>query len=130
MAFKLSRASSFIGALVVTSAVALGAMSCGEDSKKEEAAAPITTTTTIKYADVSTFVNANCANSGCHNATTKAGSYDMSTIVGIAAKASKSVTRIEEKTMPQVGSAQKTAFDADKTNSAKVLEWLKAGAPE
>ena len=127
MAFKLSRASSFIGALVVTSAVALGAMSCGEDSKKEETATP---TTTVKYSEISTFVNANCANSGCHNATTAAGSYNMSTRAGIATKADKSVTRIEAKTMPQVGSAQKTAFDADTTNAAKVLEWLKAGAPE
>ncbi len=126
MTIKLSRTMNMISAVVITSAVAFVAMSCGEDEKKD---APAATTTTVKYADVSAFINANCANSGCHTGASPAGSYNMSTRAGIATKAGDSATRIEAGSMPPAG-AQKTAFDADDATSAKLLEWLKAGAPE
>jgi len=125
MAFKLSRAYR-ISAILITGTAALVAMSCGEeDSKKTAPAAP---TTTVKYADISAFVNQNCANAGCHSGTSPAENYNMATRAGIATKAAISVTRIENGTMPP--SPQKAAHDADTTNAAKLLEWLKAGAPE
>lgn len=126
MTIKLSRTMSMISVVVITSAVAFVSMSCGEDEKKDAPAAP---TTTVKYADVSAFINANCANSGCHTGANPAGSYNMSTRLGTASKAAASVARIEAGTMPPTG-AQKTAFDADDATSAKLLEWLKAGATE
>jgi hypothetical protein len=102
-------------------------MSCGEDdSKKEE---PATTTTTVKYADISAFVNTSCATAGCHSASSPADGYNMATRAGIAARASEAAAEIENGGMPPAG-AQKTAFDADTTNKAKLVEWLKAGAPE
>ena len=127
MAFKLSRASSLISALVITSAVAFVAMSCGsEDSKKEE---PATTTTTVKYADISAFVGTSCATAGCHAASNPADGYSMATRASIAARASEAAAAIENGSMPQAG-AQKTAFDANTSSKAKLLEWLKAGAPQ
>jgi hypothetical protein len=126
MAIKRSSAYSLISALVITSAVSVGVMSCGGDDSKKET--PATNTTKVKYSEISSFVGTSCATSGCHSATSPADGYNMSTRAGIAARSSDAVKAIENGSMP-IG-AQKTTFDADATNKAKLIEWLKAGAPE
>lgn len=124
MAIKASRTYSLISALIFTSAVSIVVMSCGgDDDKKADPAAP---TTTVKYSEISAFVGTSCAGAGCHSAANPSKGYNMSTRAGIAARASDAVKAIEDGSMPP----EKTAFNADTTNKAKLIEWLKAGAPE
>ena len=111
------------------------AASCGDDKKDTPAATPTTAptaTTTIKYSQVSAFVGSYCSASGCHDATTKSGSFNTTTRAGIALKATTAAARIElaSNPMPPTGSAQKTSFDKETAGKANLLEWLKAGAPE
>lgn len=109
----------------------LGLFSCSSDSK-EDAQATTTPTTTLKYSNVSAFVGSHCASSGCHDSSTKAGSYNMSSRTGIATKATSAASRIESSSspMPPSGSAEKTSFDSETAGKANLIEWLKAGAPE
>jgi hypothetical protein len=130
MASKLTKLISYSMAGVVSAALAVFAVSCGDDKKDDEKAS---TTTTLKYADVSSTITTYCATSGCHDAAgaSASGSYDMTTQAKTKTKASTAAARMENSSnpMPPVGS-QKTALDAATTAKANLLAWLKAGAPE
>lgn len=103
-------------------------VSCGDDKKETT-----TATTAIKYSEVSALIATNCATSGCHNAASKSGSYDMSSRTAIATKASSAAARMELASNPMpptTATAQKAAIDKDTTGKANLIAWLKAGAPE
>lgn len=128
MASKASKLISFSAAGLIAAALTFVALSCGDDKKADD---PAPTTTTVKYADVSAYINASCATSACHDAVSPESSYDMSTRAGAAAKASQSVSRINLGTMPPTtATTEVAAFKASADSKAKLLEWLKAGATE
>ena len=123
-----------VAAPIAGAALAIAGVSCSTEKKNEPvatetSAAPVSS---IKYTEVSSFIGTYCSASGCHDSTTKSGSYNTTTRAGVAAKASTAASRIESTSlpMPPDGSAQKTAFAKEAAGKANLLAWLKAGAPE
>lgn len=124
----VSKFINFSVAGLISAALITGLVSCGEDKKDEDKAA---TTTTVKYADVSAYINASCATSACHDAVSPESGYNMATRAGTATKASSSASRIEQGTMPPLtATAELAAFKASADSKAKLIAWLKAGATE
>lgn len=114
------------GLIIFGLALALG--SCGGDDDDDDD--DTTPTTSLTYSDVSTFINQHCASAACHSAETKGGNVDLSSHTGVQTHAAASATAIENGTMPQAGSAERTSFDSETSGKANLLEYLKAGAPE
>jgi cytochrome c553 len=92
--------------------------------------ATCTGTTPTYTADIKAIMNASCATSGCHNATTKESGYDLSSYAGTKAAAAKTAF---------LGSMQhKSGYDvmprgASKLSDAtltKIACWVQNGTPE
>ncbi len=89
-----------------------------------------TTTETPTFTTLNSGIfSTTCATSGCHDATTQAGTYNMTTYAGIIAKVSGSnasasslFTQVESGSMPQNGTE---LTDAQK---CQISNWITAGA--
>jgi hypothetical protein len=89
-----------------------------------------TTTETPTFTTLNTSIfSTTCATSGCHNATTQAGTYNMSTYAGVIAKVSGSnasasslFTQVESGSMPQDGT------ELTDTQKCQISNWITAGA--
>ena len=109
-------------------ALVLALIQCTKDSSVD--VATCTGTTPTYTADIRAIMDASCALSGCHNATSKKSGYELSTYAGTVSAASKSafLGSIQHKSnyqaMPQGASK---LSDASLT---KIACWIQNSTPQ
>lgn len=113
----------FLGAFVI----ALTLIQC---SKETVDTATCTGTTPTYTADIKAIMDASCATSGCHNASSKAEGYDLSTYAGTVSASSKAAFLGSIQHKSGYDAMPKGASQLSSTALTKIACWVQNGTPQ